>query len=92
MRLRWPGRRDPLPVPAPGPDYAAIAVLENDLLGIAPAPGTAAALTVALRRTGTCLTHKPIDTTCFSDPRPTGVCEGCGRSMVRNDDGEWTIA
>jgi hypothetical protein len=35
---------------APGPDYVKIAVLEYELLGIEPKPGTTAALAVGLRR------------------------------------------
>jgi hypothetical protein len=68
-----------------------IAVLEHDLLGIKPEPGSAAALALALRRTGTCITHTPVETTAANDSRPTAVCAGCGVTMV-NDGGDWVIA
>ncbi|MFD4397287.1 hypothetical protein [Kitasatospora sp. NPDC058478] len=68
-----------------------IAVLEYDLLDIRPESGSAAALAIALRRTGTCLTHRPVETTIVSDIRPTAVCAGCGRAMVETD-GQWAVA
>ncbi|MEU9921896.1 hypothetical protein AB0H51_11465 [Streptomyces griseoluteus] len=89
MKL-WPRRR-----PAPAPPRAnptTIAVLEHDLLGIPPQPGTAAAAVIALRRVGTCLTHQPVDTTTMNSPQPVGVCGRCGAAMVLGDDGGWTVA
>lgn len=90
MRLPW--RRRPDPVSRPRPNRTAIAVMEHDLFGIKPGPGSMAALVVALRRTGVCVTHHPVDVTRLGDPRPVGLCTGCGRHMVQGDDGEWTIA
>ncbi|MEO3978785.1 hypothetical protein [Streptomyces sp. CAU 1734] len=86
MRLR--PRRTPAP---PGPDHTRIAVLEHDLLGITPPDGSAAALTIALRATGTCLAHDPIATTTLRDPAPTAVCARCGQCMVYRD-GTWQTA
>lgn len=48
MRLPW--RRRPVPVPAERPDYTAIALLEHEIYGITPEPGTAAAAVLGLRR------------------------------------------
>lgn len=84
MRLPWK-RRQAEPV-APRPNYVAIAVLEHDLFGIQPQPGTAAALVVGLRSTGTCFTHKPVETAVTN-----GICSGCGRSMILNDEGRWAV-
>jgi hypothetical protein len=89
----WPRRRPahtPDAAPPPKANPVRIAVLEHELLGIEPEPGTAAALAIALCRTAVCLTHDPIDTTCLSDPRRNGVCRGCSRPMVEGDDGKWT--
>ncbi|MEU5596838.1 hypothetical protein [Streptomyces sp. NPDC020298] len=73
----------------PRPDYTRIAVLEHDLFGIQPEPGTAAALVIGLRRAGTCLTHQPVDTTMLGDPVHVGICARCGTSMTLNEDGHW---
>ncbi|MEU5442733.1 hypothetical protein [Streptomyces griseofuscus] len=78
--------------PPPRPDYVRIAVLEHDLLGIQPRPGTAAALIVKMRRAGTCLAHQPVDTSILGDPAPTGLCGRCGHAMVLGSDGNWTTA
>jgi hypothetical protein len=83
-------KRRPSPTP-PRANPVRIAVLEHDLLGIAPTPGTAAALAVALRRTGTCVTHQPIDVTGLADSRPNAICGPCGQLLV-NTNGEWTLA
>lgn len=92
MRL-WPRRpRKTEPEPVPRANPTRIAVLEHDLFGVQPEPGSAAALHIALRWTGTCLTHRPIETTGFGDPRSVGMCLGCGRSMIQQDDGRWVIA
>ncbi|BFP50004.1 hypothetical protein KCMC57_63720 (plasmid) [Kitasatospora sp. CMC57] len=78
---------------APRPNPTAISVMENDLLGIAPQPGTMAALAVALRGTGTCLTHLPVSASKDPDgPADAGVCAGCGADMVLGDDGTWRRA
>jgi hypothetical protein len=47
MRLPWKRRQE-----APRPNYTAIAVLEHDLFGIQPAPGTTAAAIIGMRRLG----------------------------------------
>ncbi|MER6249400.1 hypothetical protein [Streptomyces griseorubiginosus] len=47
MRLPW--RRHPTTALRPRPDYTAIAVLEHDLFGIQPEPGTAAAAIIGMR-------------------------------------------
>ena len=91
MRL-WPRRR-PAPVPVrPRANPTRIAVLEHDLFGIPPEPGTAAALTIALRRAGTCVEHDPVDVTSFGDVRPSALCGRCGTCMVLGEDGDWTSA
>ncbi|MGS2592106.1 hypothetical protein [Streptomyces hebeiensis] len=90
MRLPWKRRREQ-PAVAPRPNYTTIAVLEHDLFGIQPQPGTAAALAIGLRSTGTCFTHKPVETTTLGQAVTNGICSGCGRSMVLNDDGHWAV-
>jgi hypothetical protein len=84
-------RRRPAPPPEDRSNPTRIAVLEHDLLGIKPEPGTAAALAVALRRTGTCITHTPVETTALSGSQPTALCTGCGANMVETGHG-WTVA
>jgi hypothetical protein len=74
------------------PDPTAIAIMENDLLGIPPEPGTPAALAIALRRTGTCTTHQVIETTGLSDRFPVGLCTRCGKHMVEDPSGTWHVA
>ena len=66
-----------------------IAVLEHDLLGIQPAPGTAAALAVGLRGTGTCITHQPVADTEVVGPITSGTCARCGSRMVLGESGAW---
>ena len=89
MRL-WPLRaRRPEP---PRPDPLRIAVLEHELLGIEPKPGTAAALTIALRRVGSCFEHDPVETSGLGDARRNGLCSRCGSSMVIDDAGDWVVA
>ncbi|RSS43855.1 hypothetical protein EF906_08825 [Streptomyces sp. WAC08241] len=68
-----------------------MAVLEHDLFGIKPQPGTAAALSIAMRGAGTCLQHDPIDTTELGHPRPTGMCQRCGVGMLLDETGKWTV-
>lgn len=90
MRL-WP-RRAPAPAPArPRANPTRIAVLEHDLLGIPPEPGTAAALTIALRRLGSCIEHEPVETTGLGE-QPNAMCTRCGATMVQDDDGTWIVA
>lgn len=90
MKL-WPRRSRPEP-PAPRPDPTRIAILEHDLYGIQPQPGTMAALAIGLRQTGTCLQHTPIDTSTLGDARPVGICQRCGRAMLLNENGDWVVA
>ncbi|TMV00276.1 hypothetical protein FGK60_09665 [Streptomyces sp. DASNCL29] len=68
------------------------AVLEHDLLGISPEPGSPAALTIALRQVGTCFEHDPVDTGTMADARPAGQCARCGRLMIQDDEGCWQVA
>lgn len=75
--------------PLPRPNQARIAVLEHDLLGVRPLPGTAAALTVSLRSAGMCLTHQPIADTNVVGPVSSGVCARCGRPMALGESGNW---
>jgi len=70
-----------------------IAVLEHDLLGIQPEPGSAAALTVALRKAAAnCVAHEPIETSTFATPGRVGLCMRCGCSMLQDVQGEWVKA
>jgi len=83
-------RRKAEPQPAsPRPNYTAIAVLEHDLLGIQPEPGTAAAVTIALRRAvANCTAHQPVDVT-TPGQLPIALCRRCGCSMMQDGEGEW---
>lgn len=67
-------------------------MLEHDLLGIKPKPGTAAALSIALRQFGTCLNHDPIETSTLGDPGVTGLCQRCGSAMLLAENGDWVVA
>lgn len=72
---------------------ARIAVLEYDLFGITPAPGSLAAAVVALRQVGTCLRHEPVDIITWSDaPSGRHLCTRCGNHLGEGDDGSWSIA
>lgn len=76
--------------PAPRANPTRIAVLEHDLLGIQPEPGSVAAVTVALRKAAAnCMAHQPVETTTFGDPGPIGLCARCGCSMVQDAGGVW---
>ena len=66
-----------------------IAVLEHDLLGVQPLPGTAAALAVGLRGAGVCISHQPVADTEVVGPVTAGVCARCGRQMVLGESGNW---
>jgi hypothetical protein len=88
----WPFRQKVQPAPQQRSNPVRIAVLEHDLLGIAPQPGTMAAMVIALRQVGTCLQHLPIETTALGDPRPVGLCQRCGNRMVQDEQGQWGIA
>jgi hypothetical protein len=89
LRLR---RRiaEPPPTPHPRPNYTAIAVLEHDLFGVQPEPGTAAAVTIALRNAlANCTAHQPVATTPFAQVGHSGMCARCGCSMRQDGTGEW---
>lgn len=88
MRLR----RKPQPQPPEQANPIRIAVLEHDLLGIQPEPGSPAALAIALRRAGTCISHQPIEVTALNEWRRKAICTGCGAHMVQNDTGTWGLA
>ncbi|MFF6829629.1 hypothetical protein [Streptomyces longwoodensis] len=90
MKL-WPRRPEPAPT-RPRANPTRIAVLEHDLLGIKPEPGTAAALAIGLRRLGTCFEHQPVETTTLGDPQPTGLCTRCGAAMLLDEHGHWRVA
>ncbi|MEU8473749.1 hypothetical protein [Streptomyces hygroscopicus] len=90
MKL-WPRRPATAPE-RPRANPTRIAVLEHDLLGIPPEPGSMAALTIALRRTASCMEHDPVDTSTVSDSHPTALCAGCGRHMVQDSEGRWQVA
>lgn len=93
LRALWGRREQPEPAePAPRPNRARIAVLEHQLLGITPEPGTSEAMAVA-QATPIDQTKCPhddvIDVTEMGNARPQGMCERCGASMVADDDGPW---
>ncbi|MFF0409076.1 hypothetical protein ACFYUY_01400 [Kitasatospora sp. NPDC004745] len=81
----------PRTTPGDQPNPTGIAVLEHDLFGIQPEKGSLAALAIALRVTGTCINHQAVETTHLGDPRPAGICTGCGTNMIETD-GEWRVA
>ncbi|MFD8805597.1 hypothetical protein [Streptomyces sp. NPDC059597] len=87
----WPRRRRRT---APRADPTTIAILEHDLFGIPPKPGTLAAAVIALRvlrHAGDCLTHEP-DMTTVDTLQQVGRCARCGATVVLGNDGEWTVA
>lgn len=73
------------------PSPVRIAVLEHDLLGVQPEPGTAAALAVGTRRLGQCWQHQPA-ATLGPIPVEEAVCTQCGRPMALNEEGHWVLA
>lgn len=99
MRFR---RSSPEP-PTPRADPLRIAVLEHDLLGVQPEPGTAAAFAVNLAASGrrlrevmakpvdpeTCPHEDVVETTMVSQARRVGICCRCGADMVEDDAGDW---
>lgn len=92
MNLRWL-RRPAAQPPVLHANPTRIAVLEHDLLGIPPRPGSAAALTIALRAAGTCIEHDPADIGTLGDRPGTRVlCTRCGNHLVAGDSGGWAIA
>ncbi|MFF7476624.1 hypothetical protein [Streptomyces sp. NPDC008092] len=86
-------QRPPEPEPpAPRADADRIAVLEHDLLGVIPEPGTRAARAVALSKPvdqNACPHDEVIETPEFGQPRMLGICRHCGAGMVQNDQREW---
>lgn len=83
--------RPSLPPDEP-PDPDRIAVLEHDLLGILPEPGTRAARAVAMAKPvdqDTCSHDDVIEVTEMGQVRSTGLCGRCGADMVENDEGDW---
>jgi hypothetical protein len=96
-------RRKPDAASSPRADPLRIAVLEHDLLGVQPEPGTAAAFAVNLAASGKRLREamaKPVDpdacphedvaeTTMLSQTRRAGICCKCGAEMVEDDAGDW---
>jgi hypothetical protein len=91
VRLRR-NRRKQQPESAPVANPTRIVVLEYDLLGVTPTPGTAAAAVIALRRLGTCLEHDPIDVgTLGQIPGTSVICGRCGNHLVNTESG-WRLA
>jgi len=87
----WPRRNRPAASAPERANPTRIAVLEHDLFGILPEPGTAAALVIAMRRTGTCVVHEPVETTGLGEAQPNGLCTRCGAAMVLDGDA-WRAA
>lgn len=68
------------------------AVLEHDLLGIEPEPGTPGAHAVALARPvdqDTCPHEDVTDVVALGQTPSTGMCAGCGTDVVESDEGLW---
>lgn len=57
MRLPWRRRQET--AASPRPNYTAIAVMEHDLFGIQPEPGTAAAAIIGMRRLSGIVSPEP---------------------------------
>ncbi|MFF6866696.1 hypothetical protein [Streptomyces ardesiacus] len=77
--------------PAADPDR--IAVLEHDLLGVQPEPGTPATRAIALAKPvdpDACPHEDVVEVTELGQARPTGLCTRCGTGMVADDTGVWT--
>ncbi|WP_448334027.1 hypothetical protein [Streptomyces sp. DSM 41534] len=88
----WPRRQKRAPAEPERADQDRIAVLEHDLLGVQPEPGTPAARAVALAKPvdpAQCPHDDVIDITEIQHTRPVGMCERCGADMIQNDDGDW---
>jgi hypothetical protein len=84
-------RRKPEP-PAPRANPTRIAVLEHDLLGIQPEPGTPAAFAVVLTKLvapDVCPHEGVVETTMLGQARHVGICCRCGADMVEDDAGDW---
>jgi hypothetical protein len=90
--FRWPRRTHQPPAPQPRPNPDRIAILEHDLLGITPEPGTPAARAVALSKPvdqNACPHEDVIETRELGQARTTGMCRRCGADMVETDTGDW---
>lgn len=88
----WPFRRKAQPVQRERSNPLRIAVLEHDLLGIKPLPGSMAAAVVVLRQAGTCLKHSPVEVTGLGDAGRTALCTRCGHHLVMDQHGQWGTA
>ncbi|MFF8544783.1 hypothetical protein ACF060_31355 [Streptomyces werraensis] len=76
----------------PRPDPDRIAVLEHDLLGIHPEPGTPTARAVVLAKPvdpTACPHDGVVETVELGQARATGLCTACGAGLVANDNGDW---
>lgn len=88
----WPRRRPPV-LATPRANPTRIAVLEHDLFGVKPNPGTMTAAVLALRRAGTCSEHKPVDISAVGErPGTHGLCTQCGQRVTPGPDGGWAVA
>jgi len=88
----WKRRSTEQPPPPKRANPDRIAVLESELLGVTPEPGTPAARAVALARPvdqDRCPHDDIIDITELAQARPTGLCQRCGAGMVATDEGDW---
>lgn len=94
MNFRFWRRPQPTTaLPAPRPDYLAIAVLEHDEYGIQPEPGTAAALVIGLRAAAKAdCSHAGVTAVPTLKQRSAGICVRCGTNMIEDQDGRWRIA
>ncbi|MEU5742017.1 hypothetical protein ABZ784_29000 [Streptomyces tendae] len=85
-------RRSDEQPPTLRPDPDRIAVLEHDLFGIQPKPGTPAARAVALAKPvdqEVCPHEDVVEVTELGQARATGLCKRCGAGMVADDNGDW---
>lgn len=94
--MKWPPWRKPAGrlVAVGRPDYARIAVLEHELFGITPVPGSLAAAMVgasllaeAMRRTAVpdpagCAHEDVVSVQTFGDGADVGACVRCGARVV----------
>ncbi|MFF9787132.1 hypothetical protein [Streptomyces nigrescens] len=95
IRALWGHREQPEPEPTPPPDRTRIAVLEHQLLGVTPQPGTPEAMAVAQATPvdqAKCPHDRVIETTELGSQRDEGMCERCGVWLVADDDGTWAVS